>query len=235
MPGYGLGGYGLGPYGGNASDNDLLKLMCYMLLEGENGTDATGTTTLTTMFSISQFLAALNQRQERFLRDTAAVVTLVTLPTTPQIARYRLPDDWIHTRRLSWQANVATVLQPLHALARVDSFQLDHGFLDWQQNFADPTCYNDGSDLPTLTVELAKAPANEGQMKLMYVAQPQTLANAPTALGVPDEFSWPILFGALADCLVAEGDSHDPQRGAFCESMYDLGVEMTRAMLEGRA
>lgn len=219
----------------NVTDIDLLKLMQYLTLENANGSNADGVTLLTTQFTIAQFIAALNQRQEKFLRDTAAVVVRASQVTTAGIGRYALPSDWIYTRRLTWAGAAPASTIPV-ALTRCDTFQLDHGMADWQQNTDTPSFYNDGSDLPTLTVEIAKAPANAGQMTLGYVPQPATLngvVGTPVSLNIPDEYVWPILWGALADLLGSDGPDHDPERAQFCEAMYGIGVDMARAMLEG--
>jgi hypothetical protein len=121
----------------------------------------------------------------------------------------------------------------IRALSRVDTYALDHGLSDWQQNEADPTTYNDGSNLPTLTVEIAKAPSQIGSLSLLYVAQPVTLDGSGIHLTVPDEVEGALLWGALADLLSADGEAHDPERGQFAETMYQMIVEMTEALLEG--
>lgn len=214
----------------NVTDVALMKRLQYLLLEAPNNADATGTSTLTDMFTTQEWLDVLNQRQEKFIRDTACIFIRATQASTPGIARYALPPDWIHTRRLSWQPFGSQI----KALARTDAYQLDHAMLDWQQNFDIPTTYNDGSDLPTLTVEIAKAPSGIGSMILGYVSQPQTLTGAGVLLNIPDEFAdGPVLWGALADLLGSDGPANDPERAQFCETMYQLGVEMARMMMEG--
>lgn len=211
----------------NVTDQELLNRIIYHLLENGNA-DASGTL-LTTMFTVNEIIAAMNTRQERFLKDTAAILTRASQAVVPQQARYSLPPDWIFTRRITYQPFNGTVT----ALTRTDAYQLDHGLPDWQQNFADSTVYNDGSDLPTLTVEIAKAPQNAGSMTLMYVAQPVTLTGAGVLLSVPDEFESAILFGALADLLSSEGESCDNERAAYCEMRYSIAVAMAAALIMG--
>jgi len=231
--GYGLGGYGTGPYGGgfafDVSDTELLKRMQYMLLENASNADANGVTLLTPMFTIQQFIDALNSRLYQFLRDTGCVLSIVSQPSVAGTARYALPPDWIFTRRLDWQA---TPVGKRKALAKTDAFALDHGLLDWQQNLDLPTLYNDGSDLPTLTVELAKAPVQDGTMFLDYVAQPVTLTGSGTFLSVPDEVETAVLYGAMATLLAQEVEAHDPERAQYCEMRYDLTVQLTRLLME---
>lgn len=117
-------------------------------------------------------------------------------------------------------------------LVRTDAYQLDHGFSTWQQQFGTPTVYNE-SDLPTLTVELAPAPNDVGTLLLLFVPQPATLDANGTFLTVPDEVELAVLFGAMADLLSSDGESNDPQRAAFCESMYSIIVDLTNSLLGG--
>lgn len=232
--GYGIGGYGIGPYGGgfayDVSDTELLKRMQYMLLENGNA-DATGQAPLlTSMFTIQQFIDALNSRFYQFLRDTGCVLSIAFQPSVAGTARYLLPPDWIFTRRLDWQATPGGQRK---ALARTDSFELDNELTDWQQNLDLPVVYNDGSDLPTLTVELAKAPVQDGTMFLDYVAQPVTLTGTGTFLSMPDEIETALLYGAMATLLGQEAEAHDLERAQYCEGRYALTVELTKALMEG--
>jgi hypothetical protein len=149
---------------------------------------------------------------------------------TSDPAHNNWPTRWIH---LALVPQVVLAKGGVRALVRTDAYALDHGLLDWQQNFADPTVYNDGSNLPTLTLEVAKAPNRAGVMTLLYVAQPATLDGSGVGLNVPDEVEMALMFGALADLLGADGESHDPERAQFCESMYQMIVEMTNTLLGG--
>lgn len=212
----------------NVTDTELLKRLQYHLLENGDS-DADGITFLTPMFTQAQLLATMNQRQEKFTRDTSCVLTRASQASTPNIARYILPTDWIHTRRLTW----SPVGGPIKSLARTDTFQLDHDLSDWQQNSAAPVSYNDGSNLPTLTVEIAKSPNVAGSMTLLYVAQPVSLDGSGVNLTIPDEAEGAVLWGALADLLGADGESHDPERAAFAQTMYQMTVEMIDTLLEG--
>lgn len=211
----------------NVTDTELLNRIIYHLLENGNA-DAAGTL-LTTMFTTTEIINAMNTRQQRFLKDTACIITRSAEAVVPQQPRYALPSDWIHTRRLTFQPVAGSIT----AMTRTDSYQLDMGLLDWQQNYDDPTVYNDGSDLPTLTVEIAKAPANAGTMTMLYIAQPVTLTGAGVKLSVPDEFESAILWGTLADLLSSEGETNDDERAAYCEMRYQLCVDMAKALIEG--
>lgn len=212
----------------NVTDLELLKRIQYHLLENGNA-DANGTTFLTTMFTVSEIVAAMNTRQQRFLKDTACILTRTQQAVVAQTSRYALPPDHIHTRRITYQPFQGQIT----ALTRTDAYALDMGLLDWQQNFDTPTTYNDSSDLPTLTIEIAKAPQNAGNMTLLYVAQPATLTGLGVSLSIPDEMESAILWGTLADLLSSEGEGNDDERATYCEKRYQLTVDMIKALLLG--
>lgn len=213
----------------NVSDTELLNRIIYHLLENGNA-DANGTL-LTSMFTISEIVTTMNTRQQRFLKDTACILTRASQAVTPQVGRYALPPDWIYTRRITYQPFQGTIT----ALTRTDAYALDHGLPDWQQNFDAPTTYNDGSDLPTLTIEIAKAPQNAGNMTLLEVVQPAILTGAGVLLSIPDEFESAILWGTLADLLSSEGEGCDNERASYCETRYSICVDMTLALIMGQA
>lgn len=211
----------------NVTDSELLARMEYALLE--NGSNDADGVFLTTQFTVQETLDNSNLAQQQFLKDTAAIHLRVSQGSTPGQPRYALPPDWIMTRRITWQAAGGSI----RSLARTDAFDLDHQMPDWQQSLDDPTVYNDGSDLPTLTIEIAKAPAQAGQMTLSYVPQPATLTGAGVLLNVPDEFESAILYGALGEMLGSEGEAYDPERAQYCEQRYNLCVELANALIQG--
>lgn len=215
----------------NVTDKYLLQLIQYALLENGNA-DADGATLITSQFTLQEWIDTLQWRTQKFLRDTGCVLTQATEASVPGTSRYTLPSDWIFTRSLCWQPVGGTI----KALVRTDAFALDHGMNDWEQNTDTPVAYNDGSDLPTLTVEIAKAPSNVGQMLLDYVSQPPTLTGAGVSLNIPDEMAEAsILWGTMGDLLSSEGEAQDYERAAYCEFRYNLGVELTRRLMTGGA
>jgi hypothetical protein len=216
---------------GNVTDLELLKRMTYALLENGDA-DATGTSLMTTQFSISEMLDNANLIQQRFLRDCAPVMLRATQGSVPGQNRYSLPADHIHTRRMTWQAQPAG--SKAKSLISTDSYQLDRGTSDWEQNSAaQPRYFNEGSNLPTLEFDLARAPSQAGTIGLAYVPQPPTLTGAGVALMVPDEAESAILYGTMGELLSSEGEGIDPERADYCEKRYALCVEMVNALILG--
>lgn len=214
----------------NVLDTELLKRMTYALLENGDA-DATGNTLMTTQFSIQEMLDNMNLIQERLLRDCAPVVLRATQASIPGQNRYALPPDHIHTRRMTWQAQASGKAL---TLIPTDSYQLDRGTPDWEQNTASqPRYYNEGSNLPTLQFDLVKAPSQAGTMGLTYVPQPPTLTGLGVLLMVPDEAESAILYGTMGELLSSEGEGQDMERAEYCEQRYQLCVEMVNALIMG--
>jgi hypothetical protein len=217
------------PSGWNVTDQECVKMLTYLLLENGNA-DATGTTTIFGQFTTTELLAALNDRQRKFMRDVGLVLTRATQDSTPQQSRYQLPGDWLSTERLSWQAQTAG--SSLYPLERVDAYELDHGMTDWMYQDDLPSVYSE-APLPTLSVDVVKAPSDAGSLGLLYTALPTTLDGSGVKLSVPDEFAHVPVWGAVADVLESDVESSDPERAAYAESRYQLGVELAKLMLQG--
>jgi hypothetical protein len=210
----------------SVTDQELLRNAEYLLMEN-GGADADGTFQ-TDMYSPLEFLNALNDRQKMFLRETGAIVTRVTQVSTPQIPRYALPGDWIATRRLTYK-NVDGNIQ---ALYRSDTYMLDTGMADWMFDFDLPTVYSE-SALPTLQIEILKAPSDVGTIGLMYTAISQFMDGTGIKLAVPDEFAPYIMYGAIADLMGSDGAGKDLARATYCEMRYAMGIELAKLLMEG--
>lgn len=213
----------------NVTDLELLQRLTYALLENGDA-DATGNTLMTSQFTIAEMVDNLNLIQERLLRDCAPVILRATQGSTPGQNRYQLPSDHIHTRRMTWQAQAAGKAK---ALISTDAYSLDHGLSDWEQNTGTPRYFNEGSNLPTLEFDLAKAPSQAGTIGLTYVPQPPTLTGLGIPLMVPDEMESAVYYGTLGELLSSEGEGQDMERAGYCEQRYALAVEMANALIMG--
>ena len=210
----------------HVTDAELVNSAAYKLLEN-GGVDAAGTFS-TPMFTVGQFLHALNNRQQQFLDLTGSIVTRRSQPTTPQVPRYALPSDWIATRRVTYE----NIDGDKYALFRADTYGLDNGMSDWQYNFDAPTVFSE-SALPTQEIEILKAANDVGTVFLMFTALAAALDGSGIPMAVPDEFTPYILYGALADLLNSDGDGKDLRRSIYCESRFQQGVELAKLLMGG--
>ena len=47
-------------------------------------------------------------------------------------------------------------------------------------------------------------------------------------MGVPDDFTWAVKFGAMADLLGADGPAKDSQRAAYCQRRWEEGIALAK-------
>lgn len=102
-----------------------------------------------------------------------------------------------------------------------------------------PSVWNIDTAAP-LQLLLSPAPAftgSDGQIVLAYISKITAVAVPPlyhgTSLAIPDDFTPFIKYGVLADLFNKSGEVYDPARAALCESIFQLGVQVTAAWLTG--
>lgn len=214
--------------GYNVTDLDLILDIEYALMEPP----AIGTWTGTSQFTLAEIVSAIQRRRDLFLRETGAVLTRevrsVTPPTTGRIV---FPDDVITIRRAAWisSANVVTPLQ------RDDEWGMNKYAPTWPIQSVNPsatwpTAFSIGVT-PPLTLQVAPPITDAGSLDLLSVLLGSTLgSNVPGVLiGVPDDWTWVVKFGALSDLLSQQGVCFDPERAAYCEARWQQGITLAQA------
>lgn len=203
------------------TDTNLVRDIQYHLLEPATGTSWTGSE----QFTFSQAQNALQRRRDQFLVETACHLTL----STPAVGaapdgRKVLDDTVIDVRRMAWLSSDGdyTVLwrDDEHGAQSYDS--------EWVQNPGTPSEYS-VSVAPPLTVQLFPPPAGSGTLDMISVSSGATLDPANgVVMGIPDDFTWAVKFGALADLLGKDGQAYDPVRAAYCQQRWDDGIQLAR-------
>ncbi len=214
--------------GYHVTDRDLVTDIEYALMEPPTPTAWTGTS----QFTLPLIVECLQSRLNQFLEETGGVLTRSLTGLTPDAnGRIMLPANVITIRRAAWRMNDGTVVP----LKREDEWTMQHFAPAWPQNPQAPsrrwpTGYSVGVT-PPLVVQLAPAPETGGLLDLVAVVTAATLdpANLSTLLGVPDDWSWVIKWGALSELLNRDGLAYDPQRAAYCEARYRQGVKLAKA------
>ena len=144
----------------------------------------------------------------------------------PNISRVPLDDAIIDVRRVVWR-NAA--LANFH-LWRDDEWAFSTGLgNNWMTNTGTPGYYSIAATRP-VELQVAYPPLDVGTLELITTNAGAALnpATSATILGIPDNFSWVIKWGALADLTVPGGQAEDSLRHKFCESRWRLGVETAR-------
>lgn len=205
------------------TDQTVLTQMQYVMLETPNGGASWGSE----MWTAAEVINYLNQRQNRFLKDTQLQIGLALIPATEGTNKYDLPDDWITTVRVVWVSSDDST----RALGRSSSWEADHGMPTWTYVEGPPKLYMD-VDTEVLTIKIAPLPDDDGTLQIHYVPLAALLDGTGELMTIPDEFVPTVKYGALADMFGKVGRAMD-ERAGYCQQRYEMGVEVAKMMLNG--
>lgn len=209
------------------TDRDVILSIEYALLESSTSQSSWSGTE---MFTLNDFRYAIQRRRDQFLSDTGTVVNRSLIPVaSPPIGRQVLVDTVIDVRRAAWLG--ASPFDYYNTLWREDERMLTAADQGWSVNPATPEAYSIMAP-PPLQLQLAPIPVTNGQLELLTVDSGAALdpANGATILGIPDDLTPAIKWGALADLLGKDGIASDPVRAEFCERKYQTYVQLARML-----
>lgn len=205
------------------TDSDVVKLIQYHLQEPPTGNSWTGSE----QFTLQDVTTAIQTRRDQFLSDTSCVITRTTGLSTAVVPddTLVLPDTTLQLHRLAW-ADPSGVITP------VQPTDISH-----QRNYDSSMLFTPGpipltwssASSKLLTLLVAPPVSNVGTFEMLCTKSGSSLN--PTVgiiLGIPDDLTWVIKWGALADLLGRDGPARDIPRAYFCERRYQLGVELAR-------
>lgn len=205
----------------------LLTDLEYALLEPPTTNWATWAGT--PQFTLADLTTAVQQRRDRFLAETGAVLihSLLPLAPPPPSGRFPLADGTLAINRLSWKDALSGVVTPL---LRDDEWGLNAYNAEWPQSATTPPAVYSVSATPPLTVQLAPPPLATGVVYALRVlaGAPVVPTNATLTLGIPDDWVWVVKWGALADLLSTDGLSLDSERAAYCEARWQQGLALAK-------
>lgn len=205
-------------------DRAIVSEIEYQLMEPQNLTAWSGTD----QFTFNQILTAVQRRRDQFLADTACILTERTDAVTGGAdGTVVFPDTVIGIRRAVYVDTGGK-----YSTLRTSDERLANIRGNWHES-ATPTSYSTSAQ-PNLQVQLIPPPANTGTLKTLVVNSGATLdttanSNVGTLLGVPDDVSWGVKYGALAD-LLSDAYSVDSSLAELCEAKYELAVDLTLRM-----
>ena len=201
-------------------DQTLVKSMEHHLLEPPTPTVWTGTV----MFSLDEFTQALERRRNQFLIETGAVLTRYTPALTPTgDGRIQLQDSILDFRRAAFNDGTTN-----YTLFRDDEWRINAMNAAWIQTPGIPGVYS-VSVTPPFAMQLSPPAANFGTLDLIVVNSGATLNPATgVAMGVPDDFAWVVMWGALADLVGENGPAADPMRAQYAEQRWRDGISMAK-------
>lgn len=208
----------------SVTQQDLISAIQYALLEPATPTGWTGTD----QFTLAQLTTAIARRRDLFLQQTGAVLTYSEIPLVPSASgRVDLDEAVQLVQRAAWRPAATQLLVPLR---RADEWGADHYQPAWLSSSQPPGSYSTSLTSP-LVLQLMPPATATGTLCAVTVNKGSSFPVPATAvsLGVPNDFSWVIKYGALADLLQGDGLALDPQRAAYCEARWTQGVSMAQS------
>ncbi len=227
----------------NLYDTYCYTEMQYMLLEPPSGQTWTGTS----QFSISVLSQALQRRRDEMIQVGNLNQSLMTnIALTPNTIRTELPDTVIDVERVRYiptliggtgygqggygQGGYGGTQNPSTnptTLYRDDTVAQE--FYEaplYQQNPGTPSTFSLSSE-PPLSWQVDIPPNLPGTYEAV-VLQSGAAFNppTPTLLGIPNDLTWILEWGALADLLGQESEATDRERSAYCMKRYQDGLQL---------
>lgn len=201
------------------TDSQLYSQMEAMLMEPMTA----GTWTGTNQYNISLLSVALQYRRDELLLQSAANPVNITTITAPVLAtRTILPDTILDLFRVRWVMVDSTGDLP-YVLGREDVNAANAFAPRANIQPGDPESWLITSS-PPLSFDVNRPPNQPGQWDLIALqAGPTLTPPASTLIGLPDDWTWVALYGALADVLANSPEGRDSARAKYCLQRYEQG------------
>lgn len=205
------------------TDADLYTAMQYALLEPPTGA---GTWTGTSQFSLADLQGALQRRRDEMIQVSGCnLAQLSPIASVLNGRRTYFPDSTlepIRTRFLPDSTSGAITLSREDSIA-FDAFEPSH-----LQASQLPTAWSLITE-PPLAMDVDYPPGVTGNFDVISLQAGLDFAPpAATLLGVPDDWSWLVKWGALADLLSRDSEATDRQRADYCLKRYMDGLTVMR-------
>ena len=207
------------------TDTDLFDQMEAMLLEPMSGSIWTGTN----QYNIALLAGALQYRRDELLLQSAAnVVNLFQVAPTLAM-RTNLPDSTLDLLRVRWVPVDSSATMP-YALGREDVVTRNSFGVNLPIQPGEPDSWMITANTP-LQFDVSCPPNQSGQWD-MLVAYSGVPFNPPTSalIGLPNDWAWVCMYGALADVLANSPEGRDSSRAKYCMARYEAGKKAMLAM-----
>lgn len=203
-------------------DVDLIPTIQYHFLEPANPTAWTGSE----MFTLADLTNAMQRRRDQFLLETGCVIQQYSFPLTASpVGRFLLSEAVIDVRRCAFQTTAGKYFQ----MSGADEIELASFLPFWDRSATQQPKAWSVTMTPPFQIQVAPAPKVIGTLQMLVVAVGAVLNPATgVEIGVPDDFSWVIKWGAMADLLGKDSPARDLARAVYCEDRYQQGAELAR-------
>jgi hypothetical protein len=206
------------------TDNDLLQSIEYSLVEPPTAAYPLAWTG-TDQFNVANLLGAIQRRRDETLSTTGCTTSRL-LVAAPFGGRVYLPDDVIDIRRVAW-VPVPAAGYDQSTLRQSDA--MSKAFYDRGYTTAapgPPRSYLQSSQ-PPLSFDTDRIPPVSGNYEVLANLAGSALStDAPTAMGIPDDWTWVVKWGALGEALGIESEAKDALRAEYAMWRYRQGLAL---------
>ncbi len=211
------------------TDLSLIKTIEYHLLEPQTATYPliwTGSK----QFTITDLLNAIQQVQDQMLSDSSCTITQRTV-TAPLQARTVLPNTVIDIRRVCWIPNTG-LGQTVNCLLPSDIWAQQAFEVNFPTAAAAPPLSYRRSTTPPFGFDVDRIPPVAGNYDCLTIEAANPITGiattvcdaASTILPIPDDWTFLIKYGVLAQLLGRESVASDPLRAQYCLARYKHGI-----------
>lgn len=203
------------------TDAQIYDQMEAMLLEPMSG----GTWTGTNQYNIGILSAALQYRRDELLLQSAANPVNMQLNSPLLSTRTFLPDSTLDVFRVRWIAQDSSMPYVLgrEDVGTANAFQPQRGI---QPNPPDSWMITAN---PPLSFDCSCPPNQPGTWDtILSFAGASFVPPTATLVGIPDDWTPALVYGALADVLANSPEGRDSARAKYCLARYE---QLRKAML----
>ena len=220
-----------GPRIRSLTDASLYTLIEYMLMEPPTG----GTWTGTKQFSIEALAQAVQGRRDESLQIGASNLVEIALESAMGDPHLTLPDIVLDVLRVRYAPAPGQGFPVTLVRGDKESFRVFTP--NYPQTVAEPLRWDVISG-PPLALTLDTRPPQPYTLEVLTM-QAGTVPDPPavTGLGMPNDWAWVPMFGALADLLNSQEESRDVKRAEYAMKRYLEGLELFKKspwLLEAR-
>lgn len=212
------------------TDSNVFTIAEYHLLEPPTGSSWTGTN----QFNIADFVNGFQRRRDQILQiaDCNVGPFDANLEILPGTNRVQLPDSTAQSildmRRIRYVP--ADGFGPPVTLYRDDTMSFEYFTNDFEQFFGTPLCWDIlGSPQQYITFDAKPNVPNTLDCLGVLSGGNITIPIADPLL-IPNDFSWVLKFGMMADMLSKETESKDLLRAQYCQQRFTEGVRLMAEM-----
>lgn len=212
------------------TDRDIYSSLQVSLLEPVAWNPWTG---VSSQFSADDLLNAVQRRRDEILSICGCTITRRTVGAAG--GRTQLPDSVIDVRRIAYLPNSPSKPSPMFPDDTWGEQSFNRGYTT--STPGTPLAYLLNTQ-PPISFDTDRAPAFSGNYEVLTVDAGAALTvGTPTSLSVPDDWTWAIKWGALADLLNRDSNPKDTLRAQYSEQRYRMATSLLTdapALLAGR-